>query len=120
MKIIDAEVVSNMFDDVGADICDDYIDGAIWGFSYKAVHDIIATAPTIDAEPVVHGHWNYKCPADGQSYRYCSECLEIIYDCNPPVPRNYCPNCGAKMDGGNNSTPKKPNFANHDGSHDYD
>ena len=58
---------------------------------------------SVDAVPVVSGHWNYKCPVDGKSYRYCSECLEIIYDCNPPVSRNYCPNCGAKMDGGNNA-----------------
>ena len=56
--------------------------------------------PTIDVMPVTHGHWNYKCPVNGQSYRYCSKCLEIIYDCNPPVSKNYCPNCGARMDEG--------------------
>lgn len=47
-----------------------------------AVFNAIRHAPTIDAVPVVHGPWNYKCQIDGQSYRYCSECLEIIYGWN--------------------------------------
>lgn len=51
---------------------------------------------TIEAEPVKHGHWNFKFTINGQSYRYCSECLEIIYD--DTVSKNYCPHCGAKME----------------------
>ena len=52
-----------------------------------------------DVTPVVHGHWNYRCPTDGVSYRYCSKCLSIVYD-SLYVSKNYCPNCGARMGGG--------------------
>lgn len=62
---------------------------------YTEVHDLITRAPTIDAKPVKRGYWNYKFTIDGQSYRYCSECLEIIYD--DAVSKNYCPYCGAEM-----------------------
>lgn len=61
------------------------------------IDDCISTAPTVEAEPVRHGHWNYKFTINGQSYRYCSECLEIIYD--DTVSKNYCPYCGARMEG---------------------
>lgn len=30
-RMIDADALNDMFDDVGADVCDDYIDGSIWG-----------------------------------------------------------------------------------------
>lgn len=64
---------------------------------------------TIDAVPVVHGHW-IRC--DGKSIVwYCSECGgKILYNPNPrtyninkPKVEQYnkfCRNCGAKMDGG--------------------
>lgn len=48
--------------------------------------------PTIEAEPVRHGHWLYDLP---NAIFVCSECLKMYRD-NP----NYCPRCGAKMDGG--------------------
>ena len=48
--------------------------------------------------PVVHGHWNYCCPTDGNSYRYCSICSSIVYDSVPYIPKYYCPACGAKME----------------------
>ena len=51
----------------------------------------IANATTIEAKPVRKGRWEY-----GNAYCVCSECGEIP-ECFEP---NYCPNCGAKMDGG--------------------
>ena len=45
--------------------------------------------PTIEAVPVVHGHW---IPMMGHSY--CSACGYK----GSPVQSNYCPNCGARMD----------------------
>lgn len=53
---------------------------------------VINMQPTIDAQPVRHGQWNYDLP---NAYFRCSECL-MMYRDNP----NYCPRCGAKMDGG--------------------
>lgn len=53
---------------------------------------LIRTAPAVDAEPVRHGQWS------GNSLDFsCSVCgvYQNIYTGRT----NYCPNCGAKMDG---------------------
>ena len=50
----------------------------------------IVNSPTVDAVPVVHGHWLVN-----MFFIECSECGESF----PLVPQNYCPHCGAKMDG---------------------
>lgn len=68
--------------------------------------------PTVDAKPVVHGRWVDRYGGKYANPLYeCSECkkpaptkceydvlgsLEWHYDLTP-----YCPNCGAKKDGGN-------------------
>lgn len=70
----------------------------------------INNAPTIDAEPVRHGHWIKMSDADGHYYA-CSECGEELYrewsfdrefDTFPKKKSidktQFCPNCGAKMD----------------------
>ena len=46
----------------------------------------------------VHGWWNeINQTATGLPWKYrCSEC-----GCPQDYAHNYCPNCGAKMDGGN-------------------
>lgn len=56
--------------------------------------------------PVVHGHWikdNNSLQTDDYYCCYfdysCSECGKFVNDRNQ-LPK-YCPNCGAKMDGGN-------------------
>lgn len=51
----------------------------------------IEILPAADVAPVVHGHRvDY-----GGFYARCSQCDEVL-----PIYANYCPNCGAKMDGG--------------------
>lgn len=67
--------------------------------------------PIVDAEPVRHGEWiNKKRWSMGKWHKWleCSECnyqdynLET-YEAIPFTgPSNYCPNCGAKMDGKEN------------------
>ena len=53
---------------------------------------------TIEAEPVKHGEWE-TVPGNGiGGTARCSVCGEAIYGYHT---MNYCPNCGAKMDGGN-------------------
>lgn len=62
--------------------------------------DDIEKAPTIDAAPVVHGRWDkpvehglpYAANHLGVVCSYCCKWSDNDY--------NYCPNCGAKMDGG--------------------
>ena len=67
--------------------------------NHADVVDIIADAPAVEAEPVKHGRWErqkyYGGVRKGIVARIiCSECGY------PNEKTNYCPNCGAKMDGG--------------------
>lgn len=60
------------------------------------VKNIVNNAPTIDAVPVVYGEWTLiTSPSILYKHYRCSECGEMVY--NKSL---YCPNCGAKMDGG--------------------
>ena len=58
----------------------------------------IRKAPTIEAEPVRHGRWSVLMVNGLAMGVNCSEC-HTTWDANS----NYCPNCGAKMDGGENN-----------------
>lgn len=50
----------------------------------------IENAPTIDAEPVVHGYWEKRYKS---KYYRCSVCGGTVED-----KWHNCPHCGAKMD----------------------
>lgn len=71
----------------------------------NAINMAIADAPTIDSVPVVHGRWvlvskgNFS-PGGFEVEEKCSECGRYVYRYEEQYPDNYCPNCGAKMDGG--------------------
>jgi hypothetical protein len=59
----------------------------------------------LEAEPVRHGRWEqWKPKCIGMEYSYdtmvCSVC-EFKMGNAKIIPAHYCPNCGAKMDGGN-------------------
>ena len=76
------------------DIFDTYND-------YSMVFDTIDNFPTTDVAPVRHAKWELidECINEGV---YCSNCRKKIYRseyANQKVKSNYCPNCGAKMDG---------------------
>ena len=67
-------------------------------YDANAVLDSIDAQPTVDAVEVVHGRWidtDYK----PDIYCKCSVCGRRVYAYDDGY--NYCPNCGAKMDGGN-------------------
>lgn len=57
----------------------------------------IADAPTVDAVLVRHGQWECQkpCSVCGED-RFKGLDADIWADWEPP----YCPNCGAKMNGG--------------------
>ena len=67
----------------------------------KSLREFINNRPDVDAEPVRHGRWiQFKA---APSYHYCSYCKstnKMTMSCNKYVLLKYCPNCGAKMDGG--------------------
>ena len=60
----------------------------------------IDPAPAVDAVEVVHGHWivlhfmTEPWQLSLHDKYVCSECKKITWSRH-----NYCPNCGAKMDG---------------------
>lgn len=70
---------------------------------------LLADMPAADVAPVVHGQWNevdwvemepcghelVKIPNSGLRCNNCRNCFkkELLWK------RNYCPNCGARMDG---------------------
>ena len=91
MRLIDAdELIKSCQDEKGV------------YFSYEAAvtGNAIDKAPTVDAVKVKHATWlihGYACP--------CSNCgYDLGYAGTPLEPTlaffKYCPNCGAKMDGG--------------------
>ena len=69
------------------------------------VHALIDSIPSADVAPVRHGRWRNRWICSNMTgYEYacsCSECGEPTYRMSTlePMPP-YCPNCGAKMDGG--------------------
>ena len=63
-----------------------------------AVDEIIDQMPTVDAVEVVHGRWIDMALRFTQVKEKCSVCGGIVYAHG----YNYCPNCGAKMDGDGN------------------
>lgn len=62
---------------------------------------VIDDMPTINAVPVKHGKWIWK-GEEGDSRFMCSVCKwkENVPTCNGvPDIWQYCPSCGARMDG---------------------
>ena len=57
------------------------------------IEEWIASIPAADVAPVVHGRWVYGCQ--------CSVCGDRHgpYNSRHKPYYNFCPNCGAKMDG---------------------
>ena len=62
--------------------------------------DRVESAPKADVVEVRHGYWR-GLPLGGNSYCRCSVCNNVynVHSCNGRATQNYCPNCGAKMDG---------------------
>lgn len=71
---------------------------------YAAAWAAIRRFPAADVAPVVHGRWildsrdigRYVCSACGG---YDSDCSDY-YSLHSVVDQDFCPYCGAKMDGG--------------------
>ena len=94
--MIDADVFVREYCDCcsakkeGCNPTDDPVCGAI---------ELLNEQPTVDAVPVVHGRWEKRTDVVG--FVRCSNCRDCnIYDDWADGKKwNYCPTCGAKMDG---------------------
>lgn len=71
-----------------------------YGFTRIVYMDDIDEMPTVEAEPIRHGHW-----VDMGDFESCSVCngthlkeYQTYYGKCLWVKMDYCPHCGAKMD----------------------
>lgn len=98
-EYIEREAVMKIIDDYGC------THGGTLG-SHSGAVDVVGSAiyklPAADVAPVKHGHWEYD-----KHFRFaeCSKCEAEFYICDLEEISgdgfiNFCPNCGAKMDGG--------------------
>jgi len=92
MRLIDAEALAERF--VAMQECASLRDHVY----LMGVLSVIDRTPTIDAVPVVHARW---IEIRGEMWnellgQKCSNCGRRVRNCG----ENYCPKCGAKMDGG--------------------
>lgn len=67
-----------------------------YGQAVKDIYEMIKNEPVADAAPVVHGRWDDLEDAEVCSVK-CSNCGEVLPEWYSDF--NYCPNCGARMDG---------------------
>lgn len=85
MRLIDADKLERK-EFYGNEYCFDYVDA-----------EDIDNAPTVNAVEVVHGRW---VPTKVPFMNECEDCSVCGYRTVWGHRYNYCPNCGAKMDGG--------------------
>ena len=66
----------------------------------QSIRKFVNNRPAVDAEPVRHGRWGtyHITGYDGLHPTYTVPCSECAYEAI--FTYRYCPNCGARMDGG--------------------
>lgn len=93
---------------LGIGLCNrDVFENKGYADGWNAAVKILKEAPVADVQEIKHGEW-MKDDSDGC---YCSVCkwyadYDYDYVTNNGLGNDdfdYCPHCGAKMDGGNNN-----------------
>lgn len=80
----------------GNSLIENYCEGL-----YEAT-ELVDDIPAADVAPVIHGRW-IDAPLCGNDNCRCSNCgswHNIHVNLRGEITQKYCPNCGAKMDGG--------------------
>lgn len=72
--------------------------GRFGDYTAWSIWDGIGSIPAADVAPVVHGRWGTgRVNLETGNYEeQCTRCRNFSKEYGKP----YCPNCGAKMDGG--------------------
>ena len=98
-KYIELEALKNRFAKrlvwLKKDIHDEYSLGLHDGCEYDT--KLIDEIPTADVASVVHGRWEIVVGSNGKEYMVCT-CCRVSQDLTGVF--TYCPNCGCRMDGG--------------------
>ena len=103
-RLIDANALREKLQTITADVCQEICEGFYkYGLTRPLIYLAISEMPTVDAVEVVHGKWEKRTDVFG--FVRCSNCHDCnIYDDWADGKKwNYCPNCGAKMDGDGNA-----------------
>ena len=69
------------------------------GILYVPLREVtksIKNAPIVDAREVIHARWETEC----RNRKRCSNC-SLRINTDTQIEGNFCPICGAMMDGGN-------------------
>ena len=91
-EYIEREAIEKAFaEEISTNYLDDYAKG------FQAALLAVMSIPIADVAPVRHGRW-----INENFYTHCSACGKMaIYDkYGQEFESDYCPHCGAKMDGG--------------------
>lgn len=72
-----------------------YLFDTALGYTECVTMEDIEDIPSADVSPVRHGRW-ILIETDEEQLFFCSECKDKEY-----WESDFCPACGAKMDGGN-------------------
>ena len=89
-------------DELGVGRCNKDVLPAAYCAGWNGLLGLIDNAPPVDAVPVVHGCFEPCFDENGnwrQGFAKCSNCGKEYY-AQVINHFGYCPNCGAKMDGG--------------------
>lgn len=93
-RLIDANALLKWLEE-----CADEKEWLVSQYNADWIYSMLESAPTVDAVEEVHGRWQERYTPNGKYVAwdgfYCSVCGRRA------ARTNYCPNCGAKMDGGN-------------------
>ena len=96
-RLIDANAFYNRLRNTVYDIAENDDFGHLQlGYSLDIIAVVLKQTKTVEAVEVVHGRWKQASYTEAPLY-ICSGCGKPEYK-----QHNYCPNCGAKMDGDGN------------------
>lgn len=77
--------------------------GEVWELNGGEIREVFDSIQNEDVQPVKHGKWMFA--AAFPHHVYCSACHKTYIPDNKwqvwvcgDLPRDYCPNCGAKME----------------------
>lgn len=78
-------------------LCDAF-NSTDYGMWTIGIYQAIDEQPTADVQEVKHGHWITR--NEGNPFLIYGECSVCEFGQSLSAYLNFCPNCGAKMDGG--------------------
>lgn len=99
MRLVDGDDAVNRFEELkpnGSSLDARYAYGISVGLE-MAKHVTTSELSTVDAVPVVHGHW--KEDQSGYGFWICSACGFVSEASAADMLYKFCPVCGAVMDG---------------------